>query len=193
MVIFIAIVCDKHNNLLDSLLRSSNKYMLNACYMQGGVLSTMWDIIIHKTQIPQSRTSKSGKAKSIHTQMVECNRESVEHSKNNNTYCWGRRQRVTWLHSDSGVPSCKTSTGAWFGRMGWIWKWREGIKDQVEQTRAGVKAQREKAEGWLSNQCGRSSHLDGEWSFTRQRGEWSQDYAQSMLGFMLQTIFSTLF
>lgn len=47
------------------------------------MLSIVQDIIIHKTQIPQSRTSKPGRAKNIHIQITRQNRKSVGCFKKN--------------------------------------------------------------------------------------------------------------
>lgn len=79
---------------LDSLLQSIQQiYVLNACCIEGCVLSTVWDIITHKTQIPQSRTSNTGRGENIYTQIMKHNRESVECFKNNNRRgLWGRME-----------------------------------------------------------------------------------------------------
>ena len=68
--------------------------MLNACYIQGHMLSTVWDKIIHNTN-PTIKDFKIWKGRK-HSYTMKCNRESVEHFRNNNKrQCWGRRERVT--------------------------------------------------------------------------------------------------
>lgn len=104
------------------------------------VLSTVWDVRIHKTHIPKSRTLKSRGQKTF-IQRIKHNRESVNCFKNNNKReCW---ESMEWYCQREMV----TLTAEWcwdvlmqdqhlsiVGKTGQIWKWTEGIKSTAGGT-----------------------------------------------------------